>query len=212
MSFIKPSKILFIIMGREIGGLEKRLATLIDFLCRTDKFNNYTFLINKAQLQLLNRYEAVNYGPNHTLIPYGLPFIPSVWGNSLASCATDYMLLGFALRQHLKGQLFDVTYFTKYPMLYLRHFVNSQKKIIPLVDSFSYEKKFSMPVFARALKEGLLVDCLSRDLKRKLSNAFPAMTSSFFATPCSFIDYSSTLPGEKNYYYLLLADWKPVKG
>jgi len=192
------TKILVIMLARGVGGLERRTATMYRYLTRHPTGCRITFLVNRAQVALLQQhYRYMDQTGCCRLVTFGLPYQGIFKKSDNLSYIIDYSFLLVALLRLRLYNHFDIAYFTKFSSLPLRHVVPSKHNILALVDSHTTSRIVDSRIFDKILNESFTIDCLSRDLRSIVLNRKKIPPDQVHATPCSFIDYSNTEIGEK---------------
>ena len=185
-------KIVFLMLSRGVGGIEKRMATLYKYVAMNDFNIKVTFLINRAQLDLIDTYGTNIIHRNTEIIKFGLPYEEKVFGSSAFWYLADYACLAITLILRFSRKKFKVAYFTKFSSLPFRKLVKSHLKVLSFVDSHNPSRILDSKRFKKILRESFKIDCLSEDLRKKVLGLQDADERQVFSTPCSFIDYSET--------------------
>jgi glycosyltransferase involved in cell wall biosynthesis len=191
-------KIVFLMLSRGVGGIEKRMATLYKYVAINDFNIKVTFVINRAQIDLLDAYATTITHRNTEIVKFGLPYKQNVFSNSAFWYLVDYMCLAITLMLCFSRKRFGVAYFTKFSSLPFRKLVRSDLKVLSFVDSHNPARILDSKRIKKILRESFRIDCLSEDLRKKVLKLKDADERQVFNTPCSFIDYSETAIGIKN--------------
>jgi len=191
-------KIVFLMLSRGVGGIEKRMATLYKYVAMNDFNIRVTFLINRAQLDLIDTYATNTIPRNTEIVKFGLPYKQKFFGSSAFWYLVDYTCLAITLILRFSRKKFKVAYFTKFSSLPFRKLVKSDLKVLSFVDSHNPSRILDSKRFKKILRESFRIDCLSEDLRKKVLELQDADERQVFSTPCSFIDYSETGIREKN--------------
>lgn len=205
-------EIIILMLSRGVGGIERRMATLYKYLAVSDLNIKVTFLINRAQCDLIDKYAINSVHGNIDIVKFGLPYKHSVFGSGLFWYLVDYMCLAITLLVCFSRKEYHVAYFTKFSSLPFRRFLKSYTKVLSFVDSHNPDRILDSKRFRKILNESFRIDCLSEDLRKKVLKLKDTDERQVFNTPCSFIDYSDTGIGKKSKVVCFVGRFDDGKG
>ena len=207
--------LLFIITSRGVGGLEKRFATLYEYYSLKNSTEyKITFLVSRAQANLLDNYKGRLINDNLKLIKFGLPSV-RLRHNRLIERAlryTDYALLILTLVFRLPVRKGYCAHFVTSSSLYFRHLIRSKTKVFSFVHSHNAEKRVNSPGFRKIVFENFKIDCLSSAIRDQIRSLIKIDRSNLYISPCSFVDYSKTSIGIKKKRITFVGRFVPGKG
>ena len=184
--------ILVIMLARSVGGIERRIATLYQYMATREPKFTVTFLVNRAQLDLLRGYDVKPTDKRVSLVKFGLPHTEKILDGKAVWYIVDYLCLILTLLLRFRNKIFHAAYFTKLSSLPFRKLVRANSKAFAFVDSQNPWRIMGSKRFKRILDESFKIDCLSEELRAQVLEFCMANKDQVFAAPCSFIDYSKT--------------------
>lgn len=184
--YVKKMKVLYLHISQNLGGVEKRFATLYLHLL-ADPDRNTTVIMSRSFISKLPFSPKIK-GCNR-LIKYG--FVHKKSGRF--SRYLDYLSLVFILLLIFQKK-YDVAHFPTSGSRLFFSYVRAGKKVVSEVTSYRkwLERDLHSPQFQRAIKRGAYVDCLDSNIAEAVRSAYSGHKRQVFAAPCSFADYAGT--------------------
>lgn len=157
--------ILFLVVARNVGGLEKRFSTPYHLLQKDCQGINIKFIVSKAQYEKLSFDRASDRNSSLKIVVLGctsklsdlFPTFEKVWR------IFDYISFLFYLI-FIQRSVKTVYYVTVSSQMFSR-FITAQRSIVALVGSNNPKSILGLSSFANLLKKGAIIDCLSPSIK-----------------------------------------------
>lgn len=208
------NKILFLMLGRHVGGMEKRFANLYKYLSQEPSLSeSVIFLVSKSLVKKLDAFSDKNDGAVK-LITYGISYsVPDKYSSTEKMIRyLEYLLLGIKLLYWMPTMKFKAVHFISPASLNFKSLVSAKRKVYSFVNSGKYEKDIYTRRFTGMLKSDFIVDCLSEDLKKIIQSLNVAKNSNIKVAPCSFIDYQLANVSDKQYKICFISRFETNKG
>lgn len=208
------NKILFLILGRHVGGMEKRFANLYKYMSQDSSVTEPAiFLVSKSLVRKLDAFSASS-NDAIKLVTYGVSYSAPNKSSYIEKMIRylEYILLGMKLLYWMPVLKFKAVHFISPASLNFKKLVRTKRKIYSFVNSGKFEKDVYTKRFTNMLKGGFVVDCLSEDLKKIIQSLNIAENNNLKVTPCSFIDYELASVSAKRYKICFVSRFETNKG